>query len=59
MLDEKVHCLKKNMLQLVFRKGLFWGLGFFLILFVYDYPKCLKHSNVNIYADDTTQDVPY
>ena len=29
----------------------------FFILFVNDYPKCLKHSTVNIYADDTTQDV--
>ena len=27
----------------------------FFILFVNDYPKCLKHSTVNIYADDTTQ----
>lgn len=31
----------------------------FFILFVNDYPKCLKHANVNIYADDTTQDVPH
>ena len=29
----------------------------FFILFVNDYPKCLKHSTVTIYADDTTQDV--
>lgn len=31
----------------------------FFILFVNDYPKCIKHSNVNIYADDTTQDVSH
>lgn len=31
----------------------------FFILFVNDYPKCFKHSNVNIYADDTTQDVSH
>lgn len=32
---------------------------FFFILFVNDYPKCLKYSNVTIYmyADDTSQDV--
>jgi hypothetical protein len=29
----------------------------FFILFVNDYPTCLTHSTVNIYADDTTQDV--
>ena len=29
----------------------------FFILFVNDYPNCLKHSTVTIYADDTTQDV--
>jgi hypothetical protein len=28
----------------------------FFILFVNDYPKCLKYSNVTIYADDTSQD---
>ena len=27
------------------------------ILFVNDYPNCLKHSTVTIYADDTTQDI--
>ena len=32
---------------------------FFLILFVNDFPKCLKHSTVTIYADYTTQDVSY
>ena len=31
----------------------------FFILFVNDYPKCLKHSNVTIYADDTTQDISH
>lgn len=31
----------------------------FFILFVNDYSECLKHSNVNIYADDTTQDVSH
>lgn len=31
----------------------------FFILFVNDYLKCLKHSNVNIYADYTTQDVSH
>jgi hypothetical protein len=29
----------------------------FFILFVNDYPKCLKYSNVTIYANDTSQDV--
>jgi hypothetical protein len=29
----------------------------FFILFVNDYPRCLKYSNVTIYADDTSQDV--
>ena len=29
----------------------------FVILFVNDYPKCLKHSTVTITTDDTTQDV--
>jgi hypothetical protein len=29
----------------------------FFILFVNDYPICLTPSTVNIYADDTTQDV--
>ena len=29
----------------------------FFILFVNDHPKCLKYSNVTIYADDTSQDV--
>ena len=31
----------------------------FFILFVNDYPKCLKHSNVSVYADDTSQDVSH
>ena len=31
----------------------------FFILSVNDYPKCLKHSNVTIYADDTTQDISH
>lgn len=30
---------------------------FSFIWFLNDYPKCLKPSNVNIYADDTTQNV--
>lgn len=29
----------------------------FFILFVNDYPKCLRHSHATIYADDTSQDV--
>jgi hypothetical protein len=29
------------------------------ILFVNDYTKCLKHSNVSVYADDTSQDVSH
>jgi hypothetical protein len=29
----------------------------FFILFVNDYPRCLKYSNVTIYADDTSQDI--
>ena len=29
------------------------------ILFVNDYPKCLKHSNITIYADDSTKDISH
>ena len=46
------------MLQSVYHRGLFSGPLFF-ILFVNDYPKCLNHSNVTIYADDTTKDISH
>jgi hypothetical protein len=29
----------------------------FFILYKNDYPKCLKHSSITMYADDTSQDV--
>ena len=29
----------------------------FFILYINDYSKCLKHSSVTMYADDTSQDV--
>ena len=32
---------------------------FLFILFVTDYPKCLKHPDIFIYADDTSQDVSH
>lgn len=41
------------------QKGSIFGAFVFFILFVNDYPKFLKHSNVNIYADDTTQGVSH
>lgn len=39
-------------------QGCILGLLIF-ILFVNNYSKCLKHTNVNIYADNKTQDVSH
>ena len=52
------YCVTHSSLTL--HTGLVHGLihaKVFFLLFVNDYPKCLKYSNVTIYADDTSQDI--
>lgn len=59
MLDRKGALSDEKNVTSVQRESIYGPLFFFIIckLFVNDYLTCIKHSNVNIYAGNTTHDV--